>query len=383
MDRIFRVTVVAGARPNFMKLAPVVHAFSKIHENSNCPLQKVAVSIVHTGQHYDPNMSDIFFRELGIPRPDCHLEVGSGSHAEQTAKIMISFEKYLHESVPDLVVVVGDVNSTIACALTAKKMGIEVAHVEAGLRSFDMDMPEEINRKLTDAISDLLFVTEESGIRNLEKEGVPRDRIFLVGNVMIDNLKQSLIRIDDGKFQPAESVRTFCNRHQRYAVLTLHRPSNVDSREMLEPIWGALEKVGKMIPVLFPVHPRTRGKIDDYGLSNNILDMIEPIGYLDMLFAVRGAAMVITDSGGLQEETTVLEVPCITIRKNTERPITVEMGTNYLAGTKPDSIVSCASGILEGKGKKGSIPPMWDGHAAERIVEIILSKCYVRNEKVM
>jgi UDP-N-acetylglucosamine 2-epimerase (non-hydrolysing) len=285
---------------------------------------------------------------------------------------MIAFEKVLLEDRPNMVVVVGDVNSTVACSLTAKKLGIRVAHVEAGLRSFDMSMPEEINRKLTDAISDLLFVTEESGVRNLRFEGVPEDKVFFVGNVMIDTLLHNLARIGSREFRPSESVRTFCNTDPRYAMLTLHRPSNVDRKGTLAPIWEAVSEISREVPVLFPVHPRTRGRIVEFGLKRAGVTMIDPIGYLDMLYAVKGAALVLTDSGGLQEETTALGVPCVTIRENTERPVTVEIGTNYLAGTKPDAILTAAREILSGRGKKGAVPQLWDGRAAERIVDILL-----------
>jgi UDP-N-acetylglucosamine 2-epimerase (non-hydrolysing) len=355
-----------------MKLAPLVHAFAARQGATKLAGIDLCVSIVHTGQHYDGNMSDIFFRDLAIPWPDRHLEVGSGSHAEQTAKIMISFERILLEDRPNMVVVVGDVNSTIACALTAKKLGVRVAHVEAGLRSFDMEMPEEINRKLTDAISDLLFVTEESGVRNLLAEGVSRERIFLVGNVMIDTLKRNLARISNGEFVPSGLVRDFCGSNRRYAVLTLHRPSNVDHKETLAPIWGAVVEVARQIPILFPVHPRTRQKLAAFGLDGSGVTMVNPIGYLDMLCVVKGAAMVLTDSGGLQEETTVLGVPCITIRETTERPVTVDIGTNYLAGTRTEAILAASREILSGNAKKGDIPPLWDGQAAERIVDILL-----------
>jgi len=366
------IALVAGARPNFMKVAPLFHALSGRKESALKDGIDLRVSIVHTGQHYDPNMSEIFFRELGMPAPDRHLDVGSGSHAEQTAKIMMAFEKVLLADRPDWVVVVGDVNSTVACSLTAKKLGIRVAHVEAGLRSFDPGMPEEINRKLTDAISDLLFVTEESGMRNLRAEGVPTERIFLVGNVMIDTLRRNLSRIEDENFAPSPQVAAFCNGRKRYGVLTLHRPSNVDNRETLAPIWGAISEVARQVPVLFPVHPRTRGKIAAFGLNGAGVTMIDPVGYLDMLYAVKGAALVLTDSGGLQEETTALGVPCVTIRENTERPVTVEVGTNYLAGTRPEAILEAANNILTGRGKKGTIPPLWDGKTAERISEILL-----------
>ena len=372
MTRIFSVALVAGARPNFMKLAPIVHALQARKGVAGASGIDLRFSIVHTGQHYDANMSDVFFRELGIPDPDRHLDVGSGTHAEQTARIMVAFEKYLQEDRPDLVVVVGDVNSTVACSLTAKKLGIRVAHVEAGLRSFDTGMPEEINRKVTDSISDLLFVTEESGVRNLRAEGISEEKVFFVGNVMIDTLLRNVAWVDSKDFHPSEPVRLFCNSGQRYGVLTLHRPSNVDTKEMLAPIWGAISEVAQQVPVLFPVHPRTLGKIKAFGLDGAGIQMIDPIGYLDMLYAVKGAAIVLTDSGGLQEETTALGVPCVTIRENTERPVTVDIGTNHLVGTTPSAILAASREILAGKGKKGVVPPLWDGRAAERIVDILM-----------
>lgn len=372
MGHPFHIALIAGARPNFMKIAPLYHALAGRKEEARAKGIDLRVSIVHTGQHYDANMSEVFFRDLQIPRPDRHLEVGSGSHAEQTARIMMAFEKVAAEDRYDLVVVVGDVNSTIACALTAKKLGIRVAHVEAGLRSFDMGMPEEINRKLTDAIGDLLFVTEESGMRNLRAEGVPDERIRLVGNVMIDTLLRNLARIREKGFSPSGPVREFCAAGSRYGVLTLHRPSNVDRREDLAPVWEVLSEIAGEIPILFPVHPRTRGKIAAFGLDAGRVTMIDPVGYLDMLYAVNGAALVLTDSGGLQEETTVLGVPCITIRENTERPVTVEIGTNYLTGTDPRAIRAAAREILSGKAKRGRVPPLWDGRAAGRIAVAIL-----------
>lgn len=372
MARPYSICLVAGARPNFMKVAPIVHALSAKKIYAKAAGLDVSFIIVHTGQHYDASMSDIFFNDLGIPPPDWNLEVGSGSHAEQTARVMVAFEKVLIKDQPDLVVVVGDVNSTVACSLTAKKLGIRVAHVEAGLRSFDMGMPEEINRKLTDAISDLLFVTEESGMRNLRAEGVPAERIFLVGNVMIDTLMRNLERVVSPEFTPSEAVRAFCAGGGRYAVLTLHRPSNVDNKETLAPIWGALSEVAGLLPILFPVHPRTRSKIAAFGLDGAGITMIDPVGYLDMLYAVRGAALVLTDSGGLQEETTALGVSCVTIRENTERPVTVEIGTNYLAGTRPEAILHATREIFSGNGKRGIVPPLWDGRAAERIVDVLL-----------
>jgi UDP-N-acetylglucosamine 2-epimerase (non-hydrolysing) len=419
------ITLVAGARPNFMKVAPLVHAFAARRKKRDVPKKSggwsrlpltpgrscppcsvpppssldgdpfavqpgshpgpsleepdflgtsrfLRVSLVHTGQHYDANMSEVFFKDLGIPEPDHHLGVGSGSHAEQTARVMMAFEKVLAAERPDLVMVVGDVNSTIACALTAKKMGVKVAHVEAGLRSFDETMPEEINRRLTDAISDLLFVTEPSGVSNLLAEGVAKEKIHLVGNVMIDTLQRNLKRIEDGRYAPPETLRAF-RGNGRYGVLTLHRPSNVDRKETLAPVWGAVLEIAREIPVLFPAHPRTRGKLTDFGLSTGGVTLADPLGYLDMLYAVKGAALVLTDSGGLQEETTALGVPCVTIRENTERPVTVEKGTNYLAGTDPNAVLAAAGEILSGNAKKGVVPDLWDGKAAERIVDVLLS----------
>lgn len=365
------IHIVAGARPNFMKIAPVVEALrsrAKAGGDDSFP----RIHIIHTGQHYDSNMSGIFFTDLGIPQPNCYLGVGSGSQAEQTARTMVAYEKVLLQDRPDLVIVVGDVNSTLACSLTGKKMGIRVAHVEAGLRSFDMTMPEEINRKLTDAISDLLFVTEEAGIRNLRREGVPEEKIYFVGNVMIDTLRKNLLRLENGDFSPAGPLKSFLLGKERYAVLTLHRPSNVDRKEDLCRVWSAIREIAGEVPILFPVHPRTKNRIGEYGLDTANIGMVEPLGYLDMLYAVNGATLVLTDSGGLQEETTVLGIPCVTIRENTERPSTVDIGTNYLSGTDPGSILSATREILSGHPKKGTIPPLWDGHAAERIAEIIL-----------
>ena len=284
----------------------------------------------------------------------------------------MAFEKSSFRRRPDWVVVVGDVNSTIGCALPAKKLGVKVAHVEAGLRSFDMSMPEEINRKLTDAISDLLFVTEESGVRNLRAEGVSPEKVFVVGNVMIDTLLRNMPKVEGPAFAPSPAIRGFGGMGPPYAVLTLHRPSNVDSREALGPIWGVLSEIARRIHILFPIHPRTRAKIREFGLSGNGITMIDPVGSLDMLYAVKGAALVLTDSGGLQEETTVLGIPCVTIRESTERPITVTLGTNYLVGTDPVRILSAANEILAGNAKKGAVPPLWDGKSSGRIADVFL-----------
>jgi UDP-N-acetylglucosamine 2-epimerase (non-hydrolysing) len=365
------IHIIAGARPNFMKISPLVEALcsrAKEKGGESCP----GVRIIHTGQHYDLDMSDVFFNDLGIPQPDYYLEVGSGSQAEQTARTMVAYEKVLLQDRPDLVIVVGDVNSTLACSLTGKKMGIRVAHVEAGLRSFDMTMPEEINRKLTDAISDLLFVTEEAGNRNLRNEGIPEERIYFVGNVMIDTLRKNLLKLENGDFSPAGPLKSFLHGKGRYAVLTLHRPSNVDRKEDLYRVWSAIRGIAVDVPILFPVHPRTKNRIEEHDLDVSNICMVAPLGYLDMLYAVKGSTLVLTDSGGLQEETTTLGIPCVTIRENTERPSTVDIGTNYLAGTDPGSILAAAREILSGHPKKGGIPPHWDGHAAERIADIIL-----------
>ena len=356
-----KIVNVVGARPNFMKIAPLMRAYKQYNDSINPVL-------VHTGQHYDETMSKTFFEQLDIPRPDVNLGVGSGSHAEQTAKIMMSFEKLIKDAKPDIVVVVGDVNSTMACSITAAKFGIKTAHVEAGLRSFDMTMPEEINRKVTDSICDYLFTTEESAGENLRNEGVKEDKIFFVGNVMIDTLSYYLDKIKDMAL-PVNGIT-----ENNYATITIHRPSNVDNRPVLKRIISALEKIQKDIPVIFPMHPRTRKNIDQFGLSEKVLGMpnliiTEPIGYLEFLRLNKTAKLVLTDSGGLQEETTYLSIPCLTIRENTERPVTIDIGTNVLTGSNPDSILAEYEKIMNGNFKRGRIPYLWDGHTAERIVE--------------
>jgi UDP-N-acetylglucosamine 2-epimerase (non-hydrolysing) len=326
-----------------MKIAPILRAFSlKLNGHSNTP-----VLLVHTGQHYSRNMSDDFFRDLGIPEPDINLGVGSGSHAEQTARIMMAFERACLEHRPDWVIVVGDVNSTIACALTAKKLGIRVAHVEAGLRSRDMSMPEEINRLCTDAISDLLFTTDTIAVENLRNEGVDTEKIYFVGNTMIDTLEQQIVRARDLPLPDNLEAG-------QYAVLTLHRPANVDSPDRLSSILGAINAIAEL-------HPR--------------IQIVEPMSYLPFLALVARSQMVLTDSGGIQEETTVLGIPCLTMRPNTERPITCEIGTNVLVGTDPQRILKEATSILDGQDRIGTIPEKWDGRAAERIVDILLNQC--------
>ena len=346
-----RIVNVVGARPNFMKIAPLLREYRR-HPGFT-PI------LVHTGQHYDANMSDQFFRQLDIPAPDIDFGIGSGTHAEQTAKVMIEMEKFLLAQPADLVVVVGDVNSTMAATLVAAKLCIPVAHVEAGLRSGDRTMPEEVNRIVTDALSDYCFTTSPDADENLRHEGIPAEKIHFVGNVMID----TLLRLKDsaGKSEG------------RYGVVTLHRPSNVDDRATLDGILSALDEIHQDLPLVFPVHPRTIGKLKQFNLQSK-LKLIEPVGYLESLRLLAGATMVLTDSGGMQEETTALGVPCLTIRENTERPVTVTEGTNTLVGTSRDRILSEARKILAGHGKRGRLPKYWDGHAAERIVQCLLKK---------
>ena len=356
-----RYILVAGARPNFMKIAPIYKAFSVGQMARSADLL-----LVHTGQHYGRNMSDDFFQELGIPEPDINLEVGSGSHAEQTARIMIAFESTCLEHRPDWVIVVGDVNSTVACALTARKLGIRVAHVEAGLRSRDMSMPEEINRLCTDSISDLLFTTERIAGKNLRSEGIDAGKIHFVGNTMIDTLRQQL----DHACQLPLPGGALAGE---YAVLTLHRPANVDPPARLAQILRAINEIANRLPVIFPVHPRTAPRLASLELNPRIR-IVEPMSYLPFLGLVARSRMVLTDSGGIQEETTVLGVPCLTMRPNTERPITCEIGTNVLVGTDPQRIVLEATSILDGSTRAGRIPEKWDGHAAERIVEVFLNQ---------
>lgn len=360
-----KIINVVGTRPNFMKIAPLIGAM-------NSQKNIIEHILVHTGQHYDESMSDNFFRQLEIPYPNINLGVGSGSHAEQTAKVMIAFEKVILDYEPDLVVVVGDVNSTIACSLVASKLGVRIAHVEAGLRSFDRTMPEEINRILTDAISDMLFTTEESANTNLKHEGISSKKIFFVGNVMIDTLIHCLGVIQEQL--PFEGLV-----EKEYAVITLHRPSNVDGPAVLERILKALQQISKRIRLVIPLHPRTLRNIkrfgfDDYltSISTNSI-VTGPIGYLEMLRLVKTAKMVITDSGGIQEETTYLRIPCLTLRSNTERPSTVKLGTNVLIGQDTDMLLNCFDKVLSSSQDEGSIPPLWDGRASNRIVDILVS----------
>ena len=346
-----------------MKIAPMVRALQADG--------RLGWKIVHTGQHYDRNMSGVFFEELGIPAPDVHFDCGGGTHASQTARIMEAFEGHLAMDRPDAVVVVGDVNSTLACAIVAKKAGIAVAHVEAGLRSGDMAMPEEINRIVTDSITDWFFVTEPSGLAHLRREGQPDARVFHVGHVMVDNVMHQARQLEA---TDADTLETHAmkQRLERYGVVTLHRPSNVDDPQTLARVVGALKSVAADIPLVFPVHPRTRANMERLGLEiGPDIHLLAPQAYMSFLNLWKDAVVVLTDSGGLQEETTALGVPCVTIRESTERPVTVEEGTNTLAGTNPARIVEAAQAVIRGGGKKGQRPALWDGRAATRIVDVL------------
>lgn len=359
------IVCVVGARPNFMKMAPIIKELGAINDH-------VSPYLVHTGQHYDQDMKASFFQQLGIPEPDVDLGVGSGSHSEQTANIMLRFEPVLDQVKPCAVLVVGDVNSTIACSLVAVKKQIPILHVEAGLRSRDREMPEEINRVLTDQISDRLYTTERSAEKNLNDEGIESERIHFVGNVMIDSLLANLEQAIDFAETLKNHPQALAIQEGQYALLTLHRPSNVDDPSVLRELLQSIIEVSRELPVIFPVHPRTRNRIEQDGLaglidSANIISL-PPVGYLQMLGLMKSAKMVLTDSGGLQEETTSLGIPCVTLRENTERPITVEQGTNTIVGTDAIKIKACVDDILATGGKSGRIPEYWDGKAASRIV---------------
>jgi UDP-N-acetylglucosamine 2-epimerase (non-hydrolysing) len=370
-----KILLVAGARPNFMKIAPILRALEKVPQLEG--------HVVHTGQHYDQNMSENFFKGLGIKSPKYNLEVGSGSHAVQTANIMIKFEEVCIREKPDLVLVVGDVNSTIATGLVAKKLHIDLAHVEAGLRSRDRDMPEEINRMATDAITDMFFTTEKEGTANLLAEGHDKASVHFVGHVMIDNLFYQLSKM--GSTPPSELARSMKNAlPNRYICMTMHRPSNVDSRETLSRLMNAAKKLSEKVPVVFPCHPRTKKNIQSFGLESLMSPMpvngsrqesgffvTEPLGYDDFLYLWKDSCLVLTDSGGLQEETTALKIPCITMRENTERPITAEVGSNMVVGTDEKKIIALGEQAIAGTWKKSAVPDLWDGRASERIVEII------------
>jgi len=361
-----KLIVVAGARPNFMKIARLVELLKK-DRSTICVL-------VHTGQHYDFEMSEVFFQELRIPTPDVFLNVGSGSHAEQTAKIMTGFETILLNEKPDLVIVAGDVNSTLACSLTAAKLHIKVAHIESGLRSFDRTMPEEINRVVTDSLSEIHFASEQSAIENLLLEGASKKSIYLVGSVMVDPVVRMAKTIDRSRV-----LRRLALRPQGYAVLTLHRPSNVDSAETLGEIYAILAEVCQRIPLIYPIHPRTRASIEAHHMSDMFaklhdLQLVEPLGYLDFIKLVKESRFVLTDSGSIQEETTYLHVPCLTMRENTERPSTVEMGTNKLVGRDKATILKAIDCILNGKWRPGRVPRYWDGQTTERIIAILKNR---------
>ncbi len=355
-----RILSVVGARPNFMKVAPIHRAFAAYAETWEH-------HIVHTGQHYDASMSDAFFRDLDMPHPSWFLNVGSGSHAEQTAKVMTGFEAVCREAQPDYVIVVGDVNSTIACALVSVKLGIRTGHVESGLRSFDRAMPEEINRLATDAIVDDLFVTESSGTRHLLREGKDPGQVHFVGNTMIDSLHYALPRAMQSDVHTRLGVEA-----GRYALVTMHRPSNVDDPEQLGRLMSVLADIGTHTTVVFPVHPRTRKNLTAAGIAvPESVILIDPAGYVDFLALMRSAAFVLTDSGGIQEETTALGVPCITSRTTTERPVTVEIGTNVLVEPTPEAILAAVADVRSGQRRPGRVPDLWDGHAADRIAAFI------------
>lgn len=361
---MLRIINVVGARPNFMKIAPVI-------EEMRRRTARIESLLVHTGQHYDESMSDSFFEDLQIPRPDLNLEIGSGSHSEQTARIMIAFEQVLLNHPADWVVVVGDVNSTMAATIVAAKMNVRIAHVEAGLRSRDRRMPEEINRLVTDSLADLLLTPSRDAGENLLREGVADEKIRFVGNVMIDTLFRNLDRAKDSHILDRLNIQP-----QQFCAMTLHRPSNVDDQKTLSGILDALETIGERLPIIFPVHPRTRDRLEQFGLGKRIRSqasilLTEPLGYLDFLRLYSNSRLVLTDSGGIQEETTMLGIPCLTLRENTERPITITEGTNQLVGNNPESITRAALAALEQDSRPARVPELWDGHAAIRIVDAI------------
>jgi UDP-N-acetylglucosamine 2-epimerase (non-hydrolysing) len=369
-----KIVNVVGARPNLPKIAPLIREMRRHPE--------IEPLLVHTGQHYDDALSGIFFRQMGIPAPDVNLEVGSGSHVAQTAEVLKRIEAILVESKPDIVLVVGDVNSTVAVSLAAAQLGIRVAHVEAGLRSFDRSMPEEINRVMTDALAEYLFVTEGDAVENLLREGRPPSSIHFVGNVMIDSLRYFLP--DAQKSQIGYDLGLMVGESwRRFGVLTLHRPSNVDSIDKLAELLAAVGAVAAEVPIIFPVHPRTQERLAQAGIPHRPqLIFISPLGYLDFLCLLSNATLVLTDSGGIQEETTALGLPCLTLRENTERPVTISEGTNILVGTDPDKIMAAAQEILAGRSKVGRIPRLWDGKAAERIVKVLLASVPCREKKI-
>ena len=354
-----KIILVGGARPNFIKIAPIYFDLLKYP-------QRFAPLIVHTGQHYDQKMSEVFFKDLGLPEPDLNLEVGSGSHATQTAKIMIAFEEVLLKQKPDLVVVVGDVNSTLACALATAKLKIKLAHIEAGLRCFDKTMPEEVNRVVTDSVSDYLFTTCEDANENLRREGFSSDQIFFVGNVMIDSLLSNYSKISQ-----SSAMERYQLKEKEFCLLTLHRSSNVDEKETFDKIMGVIKQISQEIKVIFPVHPRIQQVMEKIQPEKQNLIITEPLGYFDFLKLEENARLVLTDSGGVQEETTFLKVPCLTLRENTERPVTITSGTNHLVGLDPESIIKEVDALLENGHRDYALPPLWDGKASQRIVRLL------------
>lgn len=357
-----KIDIIAGARPNFMKIAPIISAIESAKEAG----KNIDYRLVHTGQHYDKNMSGSFFEELGIPQPHVNLECGGGTQAEQTANIMVAYEKELISENADLVLVVGDVTSTMACSIVAKKLCKKVAHVEAGIRSHDLTMPEEINRMVTDAVADYFFTTTELANENLRKHDADEDQIFFVGNVMIDTLRKN-----EHRLKKPEVWDKFNLNEKEYFIITLHRPANVDEEGKLKKLMDEIVRNVNGLPIIFPVHPRTARILTGLGIAAPNLHLVEPLGYLEFNYLVKHSKAVITDSGGITEETTVMGIPCITLRDNTERPETVTIGTNELIGTNPDAIAPILKKLFDGDWKKGSIPDLWDGHAAERIVEIL------------
>jgi UDP-N-acetylglucosamine 2-epimerase (non-hydrolysing) len=357
------IDIIAGARPNFIKIAPIIEAIKKTAATG----KNISYRLVHTGQHYDEKMSGNFFQDLDIPAPDINLEAGGGSQAEQTAAIMIGFEKELIENPCELVLVVGDVTSTMACSIVAKKLFTRVAHVEGGIRSFDLEMPEEINRMVTDSITDYFFTTSETANQNLRNSGIPQERIFFVGNTMIDTLYKQMYR-----FVKPDFWNELFLESKQYLVLTLHRPSNVDSPEQLKALLEVLENGTENMPVIFPVHPRTKNNLRKIDINLNCIKIVEPMGYLQFNYLVQHAKGVITDSGGITEETTVMGIPCMTLRNSTERPETCTIGTNELIGTEPSVLKNKLRELMSGSWKKGGIPPLWDGKASERIINDII-----------
>ena len=361
-QRTIRLTIIAGARPNFMKIAPIIHAIEKFNGNE----KRIEYRLIHTGQHYDKNMSETFFEELNIPMPDINLGVGGGTQAEQTAGIMIAFEKELTEHSADLVIVVGDVTSTMACSIVAKKLNTKVAHIEAGIRSWDLTMPEEINRMITDCLTDYYFTTTELAGQNLRNAGAEDKQIFFVGNVMIDTLLANINRL----VKPA-IFDTLSLKEKEYIMLTLHRPANVDEADQLKALLNEIVTHVHALPVIFPIHPRTAKIFSELNIKADNLHIVDPMEYLEFNYLVKYSKAVITDSGGITEETTVMNIPCITLRDNTERPETCTIGTNELIGTNPKAIKPTLDKLFSGNWKKGGIPELWDGKTAERIIQVI------------